>query len=98
MSASLEQREHAVQRAGKIFALLRQAAERGESCPTNSALRERFGCGDQAIVSAFHFLESCGMIEVRRGNDHRVVTIRATGKSTAGTVRKPHWSARRAAA
>jgi DNA-binding transcriptional regulator YhcF (GntR family) len=97
MTVSSEQKEHAVQRAGKIFGLLKQAAERGERCPTNRMLGERFGCGDQAIVSAFHFLESCGMITVERGNDRRVVTICATGKRTLGTVKKPHWSARRAA-
>lgn len=97
MSASQEQREHAVQRAGKIFALVRQAAERGEPCPPNAVLRERFGCGDQAISSALHFLAANGMIVVERGNDHRVVTICATGAKTAGTVKKPHWSTRRAA-
>src|SRR5688572_4142661 len=97
MPASSDQREHAVQRAAKIFALLKQAAERREPCPTNRTLGERFGCGDQAIVSAFYFLEANGMIAVERGNDRRVVTIAATGQRTAGRVRKPHWSARKAA-
>lgn len=96
MSASPEQREHAVQRAAKIFAIIKAAAERGESCPTNAVLRERFGCADQAIASAFGFLEANGMIVVERGNDHRVVTIRASGHRTAGAVKKPHWSRRAA--
>lgn len=83
MPASTEQREHAVKRAGKIFALLKQAAERGEPCPTNDVLAGRFGCGVARIVAALHFLESNGMIAVERGNDWRVVTITATGKATA---------------
>lgn len=96
MPASPEQREHAVERAGKIFALIRQAAERGERCPTNRVLGTRFGVGNQTIVSAFHFLESCGMIRVERGHDRRVVTICATGKSTTGSIRKPHFTRRAA--
>lgn len=97
MPASPEQREHAVDRAGKIFALIRQAAERGEACPTNKVLATRFACGTQTIVSALHFLESCGMIRIRRGNDHRVVTICASGKQTVGRVKAPHWTEREAA-
>lgn len=97
MPASQEQREYAVHRAGKIFAILKQAAERGEACPTNAALRERFGVGQSVISNALAFLEANGMISVERGNDQRVVTIRATGHKTAGEVRKPHWSARKAA-
>lgn len=98
MPASQADQEHAVQRAGKIFALIRQAAERGEACPTNEALGERFGCSGQRIVAALHFLESAGMISVERGNDCRVVTIRASGQKTAGEVVSPHWSARQVAA
>jgi DNA-binding transcriptional regulator YhcF (GntR family) len=97
MAASTEQREHAVSRSAKLFALLKQAADRGEACPTNRVLAERFGCGTARVVSAFHFLESNGMIAVERDNDHRVVTIRATGHRTSGTIGKPHWSARVAA-
>lgn len=94
MAASQEQREHAVERAGKIFVLLRQAAERNETCPTNKVLAVRFGCGTTAIVSALHFLESNGMIAVERGNDRRVVTIRATGQRTLGKVAVPHFTRR----
>ncbi len=92
MPASPEAVEHAVKRAAKIFGIIKQAAERGESCPTNRNLGERFGCGDTPIVNALVFLEANGMIEVERGNDRRVVTIRATGERTAGRVGKPHWS------
>lgn len=88
VAASAEQQEHAVARAGKIFALVRQAAERGEPCPTNAALGERFGCGRARIVAAFDFLASNGMITVERGSDWRVVTITASGKAT----HRPHYA------
>lgn len=97
MPASPEQQEHAVQRAGKIFAIIRGCAERGEPCPSNATLAERFACGTTVIVNALHFLETAGMILVERGRDCRVVTIRATGQRTAGEVGRPHWSRREAA-
>lgn len=97
MSASPEKREHAVERASRIFAVIRDAAERGERCPTNAVLAERFGVGTTVIVNALHFLESCGMIVVTRSNATRIVTIRATGKQTAGKVHGPHWTERMAA-
>lgn len=97
MAASKEQQEHAVERAGKIFALLRQAADRGEDCPTNATLGERFGCGTSAIVNALHFLESNGMIAIDRLSAGRVVTILATGKCTKSGAGKLHFTQRRAA-
>lgn len=96
MPASQEAQEHAVHRAANIFALIKQAAERGEACPTNTVLRERFGVGQSPISNAFAFLEANGMISVERSNDRRVVTILATGQRTAGKVGKPHWSRRAA--
>jgi hypothetical protein len=57
----------------------------------------RFGVGTATIVNALHFLESCGMIEVHRSASTRVVTIRATGKRTAGVTGEPHWTRREAA-
>ena len=97
MPASAAQREHAVERASRIFAVLRDAAERGKRCPSNATLAERFGVGTTAVVNALHFLESCGMIVVDRSNATRIVTIRATGKQTAGKVYAPHWTERKAA-
>lgn len=97
MPASAEQREHAVERASRIFAVIRDAAERGERCPTNAVLAERFGVGTTVIVNALHFLESCGMIVISRSNASRIVTVRATGKQTAGTLHAPHWTERKAA-
>lgn len=89
MSVSVEQREHAVDRASRIFAIIRDAAERGEGCPTNPMLAERFGCGISTIARSISFLETCGMIAVERGGSIRVATIRATGAKTAGRVGRP---------
>lgn len=75
--------EHAVERAAKIFTLIKQAAQRGEVCPTNAILGERFGVRPKSISSSLSFLEANGMIEVERGNAWRVVTICATGAKTA---------------
>lgn len=97
MAASPEQREHAVERASRIFAVIRDAAERNQRCPSNAILAERFGVGATAIVNALHFLESVGMIVVSRSNASRIVTIRATGKQTAGKLHAPHWTERMAA-
>lgn len=97
MTASAQQREHAVERASRIFAIIRDAADRGECCPSNATLAQRFGCGTSVIVNALHFLESVGMIVVSRSNASRIVTIRATGKATAGKVYAPHWTERKAA-
>jgi hypothetical protein len=83
MPASASSQQHAVERAGKIFAILRQCAERGEICPTNAILAERFGVRTGAIVSGINFLECNGMIEVERTRNTRVVTICSTGKQTA---------------
>jgi DNA-binding FadR family transcriptional regulator len=89
MGVLTEQREHAVTRASKIYALLKQVAEAGDICPTNAMLAERFGCGTARIVSAFHFLEANGMILVERGSGNRVVTIFVSGLRTAGEITKP---------
>lgn len=97
MSASAGQREHAVERASRIFAVIRDAADRGEQCPSNATLAERFGVGTTVIVNALHFLESVGMIVVTRSNATRIVTIRSTGKQTGGKVYAAHWTERKAA-
>lgn len=96
MPASAEQQEHAVARAGKIFAIIRQCAERGEACPTNAVLGERFGVRPNLISRAINFLECNGMIAVERASDRRVVTICATGQRTAGERKNAHWSRRAA--
>ena len=51
MPASPEQREHAVERASRIFAVIRDAADRNQRCPSNAVLAERFGVGTTVIVN-----------------------------------------------
>jgi DNA-binding FadR family transcriptional regulator len=97
MAASSDARQHAVVRAGNIYGVLKQAAARRETCPTNTVLAERFSCGTTVIVNAIAFLEANGMITVDRGGHNRVVTIIATGERTLGRVTKPHRSRRAAA-
>lgn len=95
MGKSQEQQDHAVARAGRIFAIIRTAAEAGLECPTNAALAESVGYSSTASVSnALSFLALSGMIAVRRSNHTRVVTIMASGATTAGVARKAHHSAK----
>lgn len=77
------QQEHAVERAGKIFVILKQCAESNLPAPTNPTLAERFGVKSNAIANALHFLESNAMISIEGKHDIRRVTIIATGKTTA---------------
>lgn len=94
MPASPEQSATKLERAAKIFEIIKSCAERGEPCPTNKILAERFGLASSAKISdAISFLHVAGMIEVKRMHARRIVTICATGKSTAGKPGKPHWSA-----
>lgn len=99
MPASREQSESKLARAAKIFEIVKGYAERGEPCPTNQMLADRLSVSSTSKISdAFSFLHIAGMIEVKRMNARRIVTITATGKSTAGEPGKPHWSALRNAA
>ena len=75
--------EHAVDRAGRIFAILKQAAERRVPCPTTPILAERFGCSKASVRASLHFLELAGMIVIEWRGAERVVQIRATGHRTA---------------
>lgn len=83
MPAAEQQKQHAVERAAKIYGVLKAAAERGSECPENGTLAERFSCSPGVIVRSLHYLEANGMIRVERGIRPRVVTIIATGKKTA---------------
>lgn len=93
MPASPEQREHSLERTAKVFEIVKRAAELGEPCPTNKLMAERLGCSSVRISDSISFLHSAGMIEVQRMNARRIVTICASGLSTAGNPGKPHWSA-----
>lgn len=76
--------EHAVERAGRIYRVLADAARMSERCPTNKVLGERFGTNATRIGDALDFLTVNGMIEVERPNrNRRIVHIVATGHRTA---------------
>ena len=75
-----------------VLDLLMKAAERGDPCPKNSDLSAAAGCSSpSASVNFMKRLEREGVISVKRGNVARVVTIVATGKSTAGEISAVHW-------
>ena len=87
MPASHADQQHALERTRRILAIIKQCAELGEPCPTNSVLAERMGLNSTAqIVRSIQFLEASGMIEVQRGASSRVITICATGARTAGHI------------
>jgi hypothetical protein len=72
------------------LAMLTRAANDGAPCPSNDEIAERIGAESSATaVRTIALLEVMGCITVQRGNDRRVVTIVATGKCTAGTIRNP---------
>lgn len=96
MPASIEAQEHAVDRAAKVFALVKQAALRRLPCPSNADLAERFAVKPNTISRAFNFLEANGMIQIERGQCDRVVTICATGDRTSGIISAEHHTRRAA--
>jgi len=72
-----------------VLKLVTHAAEMGEPCPSNLVIADVTGStSGSALVAS---LERKGLIRVERGNSKRVVTILATGRRTAGQIRKPHW-------
>lgn len=77
------QQETAVDRASKLYAILKGCAERNETCPANTVMAERFGVKPNSVVSYYSYLEANGMIEIERvGRYKRRIKITATGKST----------------
>lgn len=99
MAASIQQKEHVIDRVAKVFRAISRAAEAGLPCPKNAELVALTGCrSTSTIADDLHFLEAAGMVRVERSTNHRVVTICATGEKTAGVPGRPHWSAKRRAA
>lgn len=82
MPASTQAQQHAVERAAKIFTILKRCADSNLSVPSNVDLARRFGVRAPAINNALHFLVANGMIEVRGKGGERTVTICSTGKTT----------------
>ncbi|MBB3910859.1 helix-turn-helix domain-containing protein [Sphingomonas desiccabilis] len=87
--------------SAKVLAAITKAAEAGEQCPTNQALTELIGAKTESGgASAIARLRRLGRITIQRDGAGRVVTVVATGKSTASravtesspTVTGP-WSA-----
>lgn len=79
-----------------IFCRLSEAAQSGAMCPTADELVEISGVGSVSTTVAFmHILEDEGRIKVERYQRGRVVTITATGASTAApSDTSPHWRQR----
>ncbi|AYJ87645.1 hypothetical protein D3Y57_19100 [Sphingomonas paeninsulae] len=75
--------------AQTILRILTAAANAGDQCPTNGVLAEAIGAlSISAPANAISLLEAIGLITVERGSCRRMVTIVATGKSTAPVVSK----------
>lgn len=81
-----------------ILRRLTAAANSGAACPSNAVLASAAGIASTGAASdQVALLEAMGVITVARGQNHRVVTIVSTGRSTAGHVRVAHvGGARRA--
>jgi len=72
----------------KLLAWLIHCANAGEYCPTNEAIRRRFGGGEGTATRWLQALEQRGKIRLARTQRPRgrIVTIVETGKSTAAPV------------
>lgn len=82
-------------RASVALAAIKRAAEAGEPCPSNLQLARLIGAESMSAgANVVSFLAATGVISVERGSSNRVVTVHSIGKSTAGRVKAPHWSAR----
>ena len=80
----------------RVYRALAEDADNGRQCRDNGALAlvaELHSVGaSSAIVTD---LERRGLIRVVRGHNSRVVTVVATGRSTAGEIRTPrHYGPR----
>jgi len=76
----------------RVLAIVSAAADAGEVCPTNPVLAARMGWASVASASrAVADLERAGLVRVERTRVWRIVTIVATGRSTAwnGMGRNP---------
>lgn len=82
MSQSAYQKEHAVERAGKIYKRISEAARMNERCPKQIELAERFSCSIGAIQNALNFLKANGMIEVIETRPRLIIQVARTGETT----------------
>jgi len=82
-------------REQRLLEILITAADKGDVCPSNDQICELMGM--QSIGSpptVMNKLVRRGLIRVERFGNSRIVTIVATGKSTAGERGAPHFSTR----
>jgi len=81
--------------AARALASLEAAAAIGARCPSNADLAEIIGAASVSNgASIVSLLEQRGLITVKRFAMGRVVTIVATGHSTAPITGQRHWSER----
>lgn len=81
MPASAQQQEHAVERAGRLFKIIKVCADSAEPLPSTPILARRFGVKAPCINRTLHFLEANGMIELSGKGAARTITIAADGRS-----------------
>jgi hypothetical protein len=76
-----------------IYDAIAAAASAGEVCPTADDLAEASGVGSvSTTVALMHVLEAEQRIDVQRFQRGRIVTIKATGESTAApSDTSAHW-------
>ncbi|SDC30433.1 hypothetical protein SAMN05444678_102249 [Sphingomonas sp. YR710] len=83
-----------LQREARVLRALEWAAALAKPCPTNIELADLVGGHATArrISQIVGDLADAGYIRLQRFSASRVVTIVATGKSTAPIAGTPHWS------
>lgn len=75
----------------RLLGWLASHAERDLPCPSNGQIAEFIGSTSTTAASVtLSRLSEAGYIEIARGQAARIVTIIASGKSTAGTISMPH--------
>lgn len=70
-----------------ILDMIAAAAGRGEPCPSNAMIGAALGRSPQSALVILNRMEKAGTIAVRRSSQSRIVTIVATGVTTAGEIR-----------
>ena len=71
----------------RLLAMLTQYAEEGREAPTNHEMAEHLGIEHATTASkVLQRLEVRGDVAVQRFKDFRIITITATGKSTAAAL------------
>lgn len=88
----------AEQRMIKMLELLTACANEGRPAPSNPELAETLGLErPHSVCDMLQRLELRGDVSVQRFVNSRIVTITATGKSTAGKPGTVHWTRRKRA-